>query len=520
MGSETLLSGESVIVVMDANRSRGNVSALKWALNNVVRPKDTVVVLGILCECGKKSSCFPFYMGIGISTILERLEFSTQGDMTPRVLEEEIIKKREEYQHALQPFYRQCKRSEVKLEVKLAAGFPPRMITVEEARNANTRWIVLDSPLKKDRVFIFSQVSCNIAVMKGCNVATIMPSLAAECNNRRPMNIDATTSFTQPEKSHPEDLNPLQEENDPGSPLSTPCWLPLSWQPGFPRCFTLADLETITNSFADENVAYKDEKLQVYEGVLLETPVLVKRFAEGNDRFWSEFKVLSAVRHRNILNLVGYCCTASTMYLLHDYPCNGSLDGHLHGIDSMAKKLSWKVRWEIALAIGGCLRYLHEECAEGPFVHLGVRSSNIVLSHNRSALLTGFNSARQIGDSTTSGGSLPVDGHFEDGNLAGDELLSIDVHAYGLLLLELITGQQLTSRESRGVGQALTLLENGSHDQLRDRRLVDSADEVLCMASAALLCLRKCSSPRPSISEVLTVVRGDRFAAGLNGEFI
>lgn len=100
--------------------------------------------------------------------------------MTPKVLEEEIVKKREEYQAALQPFYRRCKRNEVggftfahlvanlflllkhsrlciqpyiyiiffsvqvKLEVKLAAGFSPKIITIEEAQNTNTRWIVLD----------------------------------------------------------------------------------------------------------------------------------------------------------------------------------------------------------------------------------------------------------------------------------------------------------------------------------------------------------------------------------------
>lgn len=69
MGSSPSCSMESVIVVMDANRNRGNVDALDWALNRVVRPNDNVIVIGIICEFGKKTSCFPFYMGIGISAM-------------------------------------------------------------------------------------------------------------------------------------------------------------------------------------------------------------------------------------------------------------------------------------------------------------------------------------------------------------------------------------------------------------------------------------------------------------------
>lgn len=62
MGFQASSTRESVIVVIDANRNRGNLAALNWALENVVRPKDTVLVLGILCEVGKRSSCFPLYI--------------------------------------------------------------------------------------------------------------------------------------------------------------------------------------------------------------------------------------------------------------------------------------------------------------------------------------------------------------------------------------------------------------------------------------------------------------------------
>lgn len=99
----------------------------------------------------------------------ERLELSG-SEVDPKELEVEIEKKRELYQSSLQPLYRQCRKNEVspvlllkvfqghsntckcakffhvqvKLEVKLAAGFDAKKITIEEAQNSNTRWIVLD----------------------------------------------------------------------------------------------------------------------------------------------------------------------------------------------------------------------------------------------------------------------------------------------------------------------------------------------------------------------------------------
>lgn len=62
---------DSVIVVLDANRNKGSVDALDWAIKHIVQPKDTVVVLGLLSEVGKRpsNSCFPIQMGIGFSGI-------------------------------------------------------------------------------------------------------------------------------------------------------------------------------------------------------------------------------------------------------------------------------------------------------------------------------------------------------------------------------------------------------------------------------------------------------------------
>lgn len=120
-----------------------------------------------------------WYWNIYIIYAGEKLDFSAPPDMSSRMLEEDIVAKQEEFQTTLQQFHRQCKRNEVvgstprsqlssikvpilrackitwcipkmvarmqvKLELKLAAGYSPKTIAVEEGRSTNARWIVLE----------------------------------------------------------------------------------------------------------------------------------------------------------------------------------------------------------------------------------------------------------------------------------------------------------------------------------------------------------------------------------------
>ncbi|KAK6945604.1 3-Oxoacyl-[acyl-carrier-protein (ACP)] synthase III, C-terminal [Dillenia turbinata] len=502
--SSSMPPRETVIVVIDANRSKG-LDAVDWALNHVVKPRDVVIVLGILCEFGKKNSCFPFHMGIGITGIWEKLEFTPLGEVSARDVEEEIERKKEHYQCSLQPFYRQCRRNEVTLEVKLAAGFDPKEITIQEAQSSNTRWIVLDSHLKKEKECIYDQVGCKLAVVKGKDVATLMTSKAHayEALPREPMSIHTEKVFTAHQHEMVQDKDKATvHENETSSPMpspQSPDWYPLSWRSGYPRAFSHSELEVITNHFSNENILTEEEDIKFYEGVLQETPVLIKCFSNNDERFWLGLKILSRVRHRNILNLVGYCCTGASGFLIFDYPCQG---------DDLAQNLSWKARWYIALEIGCCLRYLHEDCIDGPIVHQSVSSYHIVFPHGSSAMLANFDRAKRLKD------ELPPNEASQAISVTAekDELITIDVQAYGVLLVELITGRcsaQMDEKKSQSPADwALTLLGNGRLDRVMDPRLMGGdAGVVSHMARAALLCLNNDTNHKFSMSEVLAVVR-------------
>ncbi|ONI36114.1 hypothetical protein PRUPE_1G570300 [Prunus persica] len=499
-------SREAVVVAVDADRTKGTMEAVEWALKHVVRPRDIFLVLGVFNDqLAKKNSCFPFklLMDVVTSGIWERLEFIDHEEVDPIELEEEFERKREQYRSSLQPLYGLCIRNEVRLVLKVAAGFCPARVAMDESQNLNTRWLVLD---RKSKVFLKGHVSCNIAVVKEKDFASLMLS-----------------NETEPEISpwNPEPKHPVEEDSEgfsiyqltkkcaPAPHPQSPCCYPMSWRSGFPRAFSHNELEAITNGFADDNISRAPDGVVVYQGILQETSVLVKSYPETNKGFRPILKILSRVHHRNIMNLVGYCSTGASTFMIFDFPCLGNVEMNFQS-DELARNLRWRVRWSIALEIGGSLRYLHEECVDGPIVHKSLCSCSVALSHGYSAMLYNFTTAEWL----TSDFPPNEDLIAESPNLEGDERLSVDVHDYGKFLLELIVGKSAGKDQSM-IDWALPLLENGELCELMDSRVTEIAGDarmVQHMAHAALRCLKIDSDHKLSISEALAIVRGDELA--------
>ncbi|GLT61608.1 hypothetical protein SLA2020_343030 [Shorea laevis] len=151
--------------------------------------------------------------------------------------------------------------------------------------------------------------------------------------------------------------------------------------------------------------------------------------------------ILLQVHHKNIINLVGYCFTDISRFFIFDFPIVDTLEKICKVrlfCDNTASNLLRKARWYTALEIGGSLRYLHDECPDGPIAHLSVCSSHVVFLHGCSAMLRNFLKAKQLNVND----EAPCHGNSTVGCAAADEdeSLSVDVHDYGMLLVELITG--------------------------------------------------------------------------------
>ncbi|KAK9129734.1 hypothetical protein Sjap_010221 [Stephania japonica] len=69
----------------------------------------------------------------------------------------------------------------------------------------------------------------------------------------------------------------------------------------------------------------------------------------GTREFENELNLLSAIRHENLVPLLGYYCENDQQILVYPFVSNGSLQDCLYGEASKKKVLDWPTRISIAL---------------------------------------------------------------------------------------------------------------------------------------------------------------------------
>ncbi|WOL03093.1 hypothetical protein Cni_G11813 [Canna indica] len=304
-----------------------------------------------------------------------------------------------------------------------------------------------------------------------------------------------------------------------------------------PRRFTYRELEVATDGFSDATFVAEGGGGCVHRGVLEDGRVVaVKRLKagggktmEGDDEeeFCEEVEVLSRAQHRNVVMLVGFCVEGTVRVLVFEFICNGSLDHHLNGQGKTP--LDWIARVRIAVGVARGLRYLHEDCRVGFVVHKDMRPNNILLTHDFEPVLGDFRLTRWQTET-----SLSVDTNLPEafGYLAPEYIEhgiitdKSDVYAFGVVLLELITGRRaLDTNLPKGqqflVEWARPLMSLASEDgqTIAVDRFVDPhldrdqarffSQELRAMARAASLCLRREPQSRPGMSKVLRILEGD-----------
>ncbi|XP_039122593.1 inactive protein kinase SELMODRAFT_444075-like [Dioscorea cayenensis subsp. rotundata] len=289
-----------------------------------------------------------------------------------------------------------------------------------------------------------------------------------------------------------------------------------------PRKFSYEDIQKATNVFSPANYLAEGGFGPVYRGVLEDGQVVAvkkhkKASAQGAAEFCSEVEVLSCAQHRNLVMLVGYCMDDDWL-LVYEYACNGSLDKHLYGIQAK-EVMPWHHRQKVAMGAARGLRYLHEDCRVGCIIHRDLRPNNILLTHDFEPMVGDFGLARWQANGQSAEETRIV-GTF--GYLApeytqtGQITEKADVYAFGVLLLELISGVKAIDL-ARGTGQqylpqwARPLMEMNMIHELIDPRLNGNYVkwEVECMIYASSLCLLSDPEMRPRMSKVLRILEGD-----------
>jgi hypothetical protein len=288
-----------------------------------------------------------------------------------------------------------------------------------------------------------------------------------------------------------------------------------------PRRFSYNELASATYNFSNERKLGEGGFGAVYKGYLTDLDILiaVKKISRGSKQgkkeYITEVKIISRLRHRNLVQLIGWCHDKGEFLLVYVFMPNGSLDAHLFG---KRNPLPWAVRYKISLGLASALLYLHEEW-EQCVVHRDIKSSNVMLDSSFGVKLGDFGLARlmdhEVGPQTT--GLAGTFGYMAPEYIStGKASKESDVYSFGVVALEIGTGRRSTDPMENDSDMGLVqwvwnLYGRGDILLAVDRMLQNDFDEkqVECLMIVGLWCAHPDRSLRPSIRQAIRVLNFD-----------
>ncbi|CAJ1807547.1 unnamed protein product [Sphenostylis stenocarpa] len=291
------------------------------------------------------------------------------------------------------------------------------------------------------------------------------------------------------------------------------------WETDCPHRFRYKDLHLATKGFIESQLIGIGGFGAVYKGVLptTGTEVAVKRIVRsplhGMREFAAEVESLGRLRHKNLVNLQGWCKKKNDLLLVYDFIPNGSLDCVLYNPNN-SFVLNWGQRFNIVRGISAGLLYLHEEW-EQVVIHRDVKTSNILIDGNLSARLGDFGLARlynhgQVSHTTNVVGTI---GYIApELTRTGKASTKTDVYAFGVVLLEVVTGKRpLDSDQFFLVEWVVENYHLGQILEVIDPKLdsVYNEEEVELVLKLGLLCSQHRADYRPTMKQVTRYLNFD-----------
>ncbi|KAM7250654.1 hypothetical protein ACFE04_022537 [Oxalis oulophora] len=250
----------------------------------------------------------------------------------------------------------------------------------------------------------------------------------------------------------------------------------------------------------------------VFCGFLRREVLAIKKVSKDVSK---EVHILSRINHFNLIHLHGICQHLDKFYLVFDFIENGSLQEWLEKkICPKVRNLSYRI--QIAVDISNGLQYLHNFTYPA-YVHKDINTSNILLDRNLRAKIANFSLARSAEYEESRILSLTSKG-YEAPEYVEYMLVTVetDIYAFGVVLLELITGKQAVFVKD-GIDvilseQVFAIMENkNAEDELIriiDPNLqVENANHmeiVMRMVKLSLACLAEEPEKRMKIANIVT----------------
>ncbi|XP_078148970.1 cysteine-rich receptor-like protein kinase 15 isoform X1 [Carex rostrata] len=281
--------------------------------------------------------------------------------------------------------------------------------------------------------------------------------------------------------------------------------------------FNFTALKAATDNFSDMNKLGRGGFGPVYKGTLPNRrEIAVKRLsgssAQGITEFKNEVDFLAKLKHKNLVQLLGCSIKNREKLLCYEYLPNGSLDKILFAKDTSQRvNLDWKMRHKIIEGITRGLNYLHEE-SRLKVIHRDLKVSNILLDKDMNPKISDFGLARFFEEDQTHKDTNIIAGTF--GYMAPEYILhgnfsaKSDVYGFGVLLLEILTGQKNSAfvgsnRASNLIKHALLHWNDGTIFELMDPVLEEEfQEEIKICVHIALLCVLENPIDRPTMETV------------------
>lgn len=257
----------------------------------------------------------------------------------------------------------------------------------------------------------------------------------------------------------------------------------------------LYEFETVMEATMNFNDQYKIGG-SVYRAMINGNFLAVKKVKEN---VTEELKILQKVNHGNLVKLMGISLDRDGYwFFVYEYAENGSLDKWLNPTSSTSTSssvgfLSWSQRLNIALDVANGLQYMHEH-TQPSIVHKDLRTSNILLDSKFKAKIANFSMARPA---------------------AAITMTKVDVFAFGVILLELLSGRKaMATRENGEIvmlwNEARAVLEDEEKRAEKVKEWIDPKlesfypiDGALSLITLAKACTQEKASARPSMAEVV-----------------
>ncbi|XP_023748859.1 cysteine-rich receptor-like protein kinase 44 isoform X2 [Lactuca sativa] len=284
--------------------------------------------------------------------------------------------------------------------------------------------------------------------------------------------------------------------------------------------YNFSTIKAATNDFSEDNKLGKGSFGAVYKGKLgdgLEIAVkrLARDFRQGDIEFENKVLLVAKLQHPNLVKLLGFSLEGNERLLVYEFLPNASLDRFLF-YPAKNTILDWEKRYKIIKGVAKGLLYLHED-SYLRIIHRDLKASNILLDAEMNPKIADFGMARLFDPDESQGDTNQIVGTC--GYMApeyathGEFSVKSDVFSFGVLLLELVTGQKNQCFRN---GEDIEDLRSYAWKCWRDGTVTNIIDPTLMTGSGlrdisrsiqiGLLCVQDTAYDRPTMAAVVLML--------------